>query len=260
MSLLDQCEELFGSKNLYDVLMIKKDATASEVKKGYFKRSLQVHPDRAAKEDKDEATQKFQVVSKVYMVLSDKSRRNLYDESGEVDDEVDMDQQKDWDAYWRILFKKVDVKDIEEFEEKYRGSAEELDDLKAAYIEFEGDMDEILGNVMCSTIDDVPRFRKILKGLVKKGEVPKFEAFEESKKQEKARQKRAAQEAVEAEEMSKELGLNGASGPGDGGDDALKALILGKQKSREQQMDNLFASLEAKYCQPKKGKGKKQKR
>ena len=41
--------------------------------------------------------------------------------SGEVDDEVDADQSKDWDAYWRILFKKVEVKDIQEFEEKYKG-------------------------------------------------------------------------------------------------------------------------------------------
>lgn len=41
--------------------------------------------------------------------------------SGEVDDEIDTDQQKDWDAYWRILFKKVEVKDIQEFNEKYRG-------------------------------------------------------------------------------------------------------------------------------------------
>lgn len=71
------------------------------------------------------------------------------------------------------------------------GSAEELDDLKAAYVEYEGDMDEILDNVMCSTEEDVPRFTKILKGLIKEGEVPMFEEFEKaSKKKQKARQKR----------------------------------------------------------------------
>lgn len=75
----------------------------------------------------------------------------------------------------------------------------------------------------------------------------------------------AAQEAEEANELAEELGLNGrgtgrgVSSAGDG-DAALKALILGRQKSREQQMDGLFANLEAKYCQPKKGKSKKQKR
>ena len=64
---------------------------------------------------------------------------------------------------------------------------------------------------------------------------------------------------MEAEEMAQEFGLNGAGAEAEG-DDALKQLILGRQKSREQQMDSLFANLEAKYCQPKKSKGKKQKR
>eukprot|EP00057_Strongylocentrotus_purpuratus_P029328 XP_011683802.1 PREDICTED: LOW QUALITY PROTEIN: dnaJ homolog subfamily C member 9 [Strongylocentrotus purpuratus] len=262
MALLEMCDQDFRNNEFFIVLKISKEASASEVKKAYYKQSLKVHPDRAAEEDKEDATVKFQTLSRVYTVLSDKARRNLYDETGEVDDEIDTDQQKDWDAYWRILFKKVEVKDIQEFNEKYRGSAEELDDLKAAYVESEGDMDEILDNVMCSTEEDVPRFTKILKGLIKEGEVPMFEAFEKaSKKKQKARQKRAAQEAEEANELAEELGLNGrgASSTGDG-DDALKALILGRQKSREQQMDGLFANLEAKYCQPKKGKGKKQKR
>ena len=40
---------------------------------------------------------------------------------GEVDEENDIDQDKDWNDYWRLLFKKVSVKDIEEFEEKYKG-------------------------------------------------------------------------------------------------------------------------------------------
>ena len=40
---------------------------------------------------------------------------------GEVDDEVDMEQDRDWYDYWRILFKKIDVNDIKEFEDKYKG-------------------------------------------------------------------------------------------------------------------------------------------
>lgn len=52
------------------------------VKKAYYKQSLKVHPDRAAEEDKEDATVKFQTLSRVYTVLSDKARRNLYDETG----------------------------------------------------------------------------------------------------------------------------------------------------------------------------------
>jgi DnaJ family protein C protein 9 len=43
----------------------------------------------------------------------------------------------------------VTLKDITDFEKKYRNSDEELNDLKNAYLEFEGDMEKILdsGNV-----------------------------------------------------------------------------------------------------------------
>ena len=68
----------------------------------------------------------------------------------------------------------------------------------------------------------------------------------------------AKKEAAEAEELAEELGLNRNQ------DDALAALILGKQKSREQESNDFFANLEAKYCQSSgnkktkaKGKGKK---
>ena len=46
---------------------------------------------------------------------------NVITFTGEVDDEIDMEQDRDWYDYWRILFKKVEVKDIQEFEDKYKG-------------------------------------------------------------------------------------------------------------------------------------------
>lgn len=54
------------------------------------------------------------------------------------------DPNRDWDDYWRLIFKKVTMRDIQDFEEKYRHSEEELQDLKKAYLEFEGDMEKIL--------------------------------------------------------------------------------------------------------------------
>ena len=46
--------------------------------------SLKVHPDRVGEEDREVCTSKFQCVGAVYAVLSDETRRGLYDESGEV--------------------------------------------------------------------------------------------------------------------------------------------------------------------------------
>ena len=94
--LLETIEELFDTKNLYEVLNIDKDADEAKIKKAYHKTSLKVHPDRAKPEDREAATKKFQALGAVYKVLSDKNSRGLYDETGEVDDEGDADINKDW--------------------------------------------------------------------------------------------------------------------------------------------------------------------
>ena len=71
------------------------------------------------------------------------------------------------------------------------GSEDEIADLKAAYLESEGDMDVIMDSVLCSNPDDEPRYTKLLKEMIKKGEVPDFKAFsKESAKKKSARQKR----------------------------------------------------------------------
>ena len=49
--------------------------------------------------------------------------------------------------YWRLLFQKVTIGDIEKFEETYKGSEEERDTLKSVYLEKEGDMNAILEEV-----------------------------------------------------------------------------------------------------------------
>ncbi|XP_071789160.1 dnaJ homolog subfamily C member 9-like [Asterias amurensis] len=252
--LLDSCEELFGTRNLYEILALVKGASKNEVKRGYYKLSLKVHPDRVSDEEKEIATQKFQALGRIYRVLSDDNLRSLYDDTGEVDDDMDTEQNKDWSTYWRILFKKVSVNDIREFEKKYQGSEEELADLKASYMEFEGDMEQILENVLCCTVDDEPRFAEILTDLINKEELPEYPAFtKENKKQKTGRRKKAKQEAAEAEHLAKEMGLGQENG-----DDALSALIKQRQQSRDQQMDSFMAGLEAKYCKPK-SKGKKSK-
>lgn len=52
------------------------------MKKAYYKQSLKVHPDRVTEGEKEEATEKFQTLGKVYSVLSDKEKRKIYDETG----------------------------------------------------------------------------------------------------------------------------------------------------------------------------------
>ncbi|KAG7171566.1 dnaJ homolog subfamily C member 9-like [Homarus americanus] len=239
--LLDSCEELFASQDLYKVLGVESNASDNELKKAYHRVSLKVHPDRVDKDEKQEATQKFQTLGKVYSILCDKDRRAVYDESGEVDDENIAPDDRDWDQYWRLLFKKITVEDIKNFEAEYKESDEELNDLKQAYIEGEGDMEYILQYVLCCTIDDEARFTKIIHRWIKKKEVPNFSNFSnETKRKKETRKRKAAAEAEEAEEMKKELGLGDTT-------DSLKALILKRGKQREAEMDCFLDSLATKY-------------
>lgn len=64
-------------KDFYDVLGIKKDASADEIKKAYRKAAVKYHPD---KEGGDEA--KFKEVSEAYEVLKDSAKRQRYDQFG----------------------------------------------------------------------------------------------------------------------------------------------------------------------------------
>ncbi|XP_020638843.1 dnaJ homolog subfamily C member 9 [Pogona vitticeps] len=252
MGLLELCRDAFGAGDLYEVLGVRREASANEIRRGYHKVSLRVHPDRADPADKEEATLHFQILGKVYAVLSDKEQRALYDEQGIVDEESTvLTQDRNWEEYWRLLFKKITVKDIEDFEKKYKDSAEELEDVKAAYEDFKGDMDKIMESVLCVDYTDEPRIRKIIQQAIDSGELPSYKAFvKESKQKINARKRRAEKEAKEAEKSREELGL------GEGEDD-LKALIQKRNENRKREMDDFLTQMEEKYGNKAKKGGKK---
>ncbi|XP_074088926.1 dnaJ homolog subfamily C member 9 [Macrotis lagotis] len=251
MGLLERCREEFGTADLYEVLGVRREASDGEIRRGYRKASLRLHPDRVAEDAREEATRRFQILGKAYAILSDPEARAAYDEQGAVDEESEaLSQERDWAAYWRLLFREITFEDIKTFEEKYIGSEEELADIKQAYVDFKGDMDQIMQSVLCAEYTDEPRIRNIIQQAIDSGEVPPFKAFlKESKQKMNARKRRAQEEAKEAEKTRKELGLGGE--PGD-----LKALIQSRQKDRVKEMESFLAQMEAKYCNSSK-KGKK---
>ena len=142
------------------------------------------------------------------------------------------------------------MQDIEKFEEEYRESEEEREDLKKAYIEAEGNMGQILDTVMCSREEDEERFRDMINEMIKNKEVKKFKAFSKASKAEKENRKREReQEAKEAEEAARELGLGA-------GEDSLRSLILSRQSNRASAADSFLDGLAEKYSK-KSSKSKK---
>ncbi|XP_036802150.1 dnaJ homolog subfamily C member 9 isoform X1 [Oncorhynchus mykiss] len=254
MGLLDQCEELFKTSNLYDVIGVTNDASEAEVRRGYYKVSLQVHPDRSPGDG--QATAKFQTLGKVYAVLSDKDQRAIYDEQGIVDEESDsLDQDRNWEEYWRTMFPKITLQDILNFEKSYKDSEEEKHDLMRVYEEHKGDMDMIMENVLCATQEDEPRIRAVLQCAIDSKVLPAHKAFtNESAKKKSSRKRKADKERKEAEEMQKEMGLNS--------EDSLVAMIKKNQKSKEAGFNNFMDNMEAKYCKkrPSSSSGRKGKK
>ena len=77
-----------AKKDYYEILGVKKDASADELKKQYRRLSLLYHPDRqAGKSDaeKKAAEEKFKEISEAYAVLSDQDKRRKYDQFGDAD-------------------------------------------------------------------------------------------------------------------------------------------------------------------------------
>ena len=69
-------------KDYYEILGVAKDASVSDIKKKYRSFALKFHPDRVPQEQKKEAEEKFKELSEAYGVLSDPSKRKLYDQYG----------------------------------------------------------------------------------------------------------------------------------------------------------------------------------
>lgn len=70
------------TKDYYEILEVPKNASDTEIKKAYKSLSIKWHPDKHKGDSKAEATEKFKLIAEAYNVLSDKTKREIYDEGG----------------------------------------------------------------------------------------------------------------------------------------------------------------------------------
>src|ERR1044071_8934327 len=67
-------------RDFYEVLGVGRNATEAEIKKAYRQMALKYHPDKNP--GNKEAEEKFKEAASAYEVLSDKEKRQRYDQFG----------------------------------------------------------------------------------------------------------------------------------------------------------------------------------
>ncbi len=77
-----------NSKDLYEILGVKKNSSEKEIKKAYRKKAKEVHPDVKA-----DSNNEFIDLAKAYKILSDPIRKDNYDRLGYDDPEM-LNQDK----------------------------------------------------------------------------------------------------------------------------------------------------------------------
>lgn len=69
-------------ESLYQILTLPKTATDEEIKKTYRRLALKYHPDKNP--NNPEAVDKFKEVNRAHSILSDSTKRNIYDNYGSL--------------------------------------------------------------------------------------------------------------------------------------------------------------------------------
>ncbi|EDW68391.1 J domain-containing protein CG6693 [Drosophila virilis] len=250
MSTLELCEKYFETRDVYKLMGIAKDAKEKEIKKAYHKLSLLVHPDRVPDAQKDESTEKFKVLSKIYQVLTDTQKRALFDEQGIIDDD-DEGKLTNWLDLWSKIFKPLSEEDICNYEKEYVGSEMERTDIKKAYLGGKGCMNYIMNHVPFMKVEDEPRFKEIVAAMIAADEVPEYKIFtEEPAAKRNKRHKKYARESKEATIIKERIQRRRekdaeAAQESSGGN--LEQMILSRKNQRESNYNSLMDRLLVKY-------------
>jgi len=231
------------ARDFYKVLGLKrKDKPGGdEIKKAYRQMALRYHPDKC---DAEDAEERFKEIYRAYDVLSDEEKRATYDEFGE------QGLSDDWgdEGVWRSVYKKVTEELIDEFLAGYKGSDEEVADLKKHYKRCKGDMNKISEYLIGFEVVEEERYRGIIQSLIDSGEVKAYPKFvDEPPEESEKRRKRAEKEAKQAKKLKRKAeALGEGSNNETGGGDGIAGLALALRANAKRRA-NFIDDLEEKY-------------
>ncbi|KAK7397132.1 hypothetical protein VNO78_18299 [Psophocarpus tetragonolobus] len=117
-----------GGSCYYSVLGIRRDASFSDIRTAYRKLAMRWHPDRWTRNPSTagEAKRRFQQIQEAYSVLSDQSKRSMYDAG--MYDPLEEDDQEFCDFMQEMISMMNNVKD----------EGDSLEDLQRMFVEMVG--------------------------------------------------------------------------------------------------------------------------
>ncbi len=119
-------------KDYYGVLKIPKNATIDEIKKAFRKNALKYHPD---KNEALNAEEKFKLIAEAYDVLSNKTKRDIYDMFGEIGLKGEVEKNSSSERSNSPNKSKVDENNEKEFTKKEKdSSAGNLDEMFKVFV------------------------------------------------------------------------------------------------------------------------------
>lgn len=131
--------------------------------------ALKYHPDRVEKGEKEEAKEKFNIIHNAYSILSDASKKNLYDTGSNV-----LFTKATISAQWENYLKPVDSDAIKDARKRYQGSILERQDIRREFVSGNGSMTYLFNNIPFMRLEDEMRITEIILDLIEKGEVKKI--------------------------------------------------------------------------------------
>lgn len=264
----------FAGKTLYEVLGVARDAPSDQIKKAYRRMALSCHPDL---NKAPTATAEFQYLSRCHELLADPARRQRYDATGSTGaagDEGDaMDAAEasaDAYEYWRGIFPKISLGDIEAYRARYIGGDEEREDVCAAWDQFDGDLSAVMQSVPFADSQSVQRLCAIVNKergarISKKAQVEMARAMAEEEGGEAEEAEEALQQLSANEQRIMRASMAGRSAAGAGagagadasGESALALIFAQRARDRAQSGSSFMAQMEAKYAPKSKAAGKR---
>lgn len=227
--------------DLYGILGLEKTCSVKDIKKAYRKLCLKYHP------DKNEGFRKeFDDIQKAYLVLGDELKREEYDTTGNIGDDISSG------------FNEITKELIEKDKLEYQGSLEEKDDILVNFIKFKGDVTKLFEVIIHLefTKAEEGRVFDMCNGFIKDGEVaanevPLFAEYVAKRDKKVAQMERRVQREKKA--FAKAGKGNKKTGKGKKSADGLEGLAMMLSSNRKRHA-SAFSEIIDKYSKVGKQK------